>query len=77
MEVCDIFIRRYEDNQPLLTLQVTPTTTVYQLKRLFSENCNTFALLIYNRLSHILPRQATTVVQWIYSQKKRAISKGL
>jgi len=37
MEAFDIFVRSYEDGKPLITLTVTPTTTISKLKKLFSE----------------------------------------
>ena len=39
MEAFDIFVRSYEDGKPMITLTVTPTTTISKLKKLFSEQC--------------------------------------
>ena len=39
MEVFDIFVRRYETNEPLITLTVSPVHTVGKIKKMFAENC--------------------------------------
>lgn len=39
MEAFDVFVRNYEDGKPLITLTVTPLTTMAKLKKIFAEQC--------------------------------------
>lgn len=40
MEAFDIFIRKQENNDPMITLTVTPTTTIEKIKKMISSECN-------------------------------------
>ena len=44
MEAFDIFVRNYEDGKPMITLTVSPLTTIAKLKKIFAEQCRMKAL---------------------------------
>lgn len=46
MEAFDVFIRRQETGLPLITLTVTPQTTISQLKKIFAEKCKSINIIL-------------------------------